>query len=282
MLRLKRAKNTPSNGALRAALGRAELPTIPGLVTRAIEQISTPDCDLTKVAETMSLDPGLSARLLTTVNSAAYAPRNPVVSIEHATVLLGKNHLESMLISLAASGAVNSIPVPGFDLPRFWRIASWRAMAAASLSRSFDRPRSGENFSAALLEDIAVPLLVAGQPRYAAVLADWYAGKAPLASLEMAAFGWTHKTVAGWLCDEWNLPPTLAAAVTDESAWDDPNAGYPVVRIVAALSAPLDYPEVIALTGERISGRFGLSADDATALLETARRESLTLAESLG
>ena len=281
MLRLKRSKNGSAGNELRTALGRAELPTIPGVVTRAIEQISAPDCDLSEVGEIMSHDPGLAARLLTTVNSAAYAPRNPVVSVEQATVMLGKNHLESMLISLAASSAVNSVPAPGFNLPRFWRIASWRAMAAAALSRQFDRPRSGENFSASLLEDIAVPLLVAGQPRYATVLADWFAGKGDLAKLETAAFGWTHKTVAGWLCDEWALPPTLAAAVTDSSSWDDPKAPYPVVRVVAALSAPFDYPEVVAITSERISTRFGMSEESAVALLETARRESLALADSL-
>ena len=281
MLKLKRSKRGPTNAELRTALGNAELPTIPGLVTSALEQIQTPDYDPTRVADTMSMDPGLSARLLTTVNSAAYAPRTPVVSIKQATVLLGKNHLESMLILLAASGAVNSVSTPGFDLPRFWRIASWRAMAAAALSQRFDRLHAGENFSAALLEDIAVPLLFAGQPRYANVLADWFAGKGGLAALEEATFGWTHKTVAGWLCDEWNLPPTLAVAVTDDSAWDDPNAAYPVVRVVAALSAPLDYPEVISITATRICERFGLAEDAAEELLERARRDSLTLAGSI-
>ncbi len=281
MLKLKRGKSTSSNAALRTALGRAELPMIPGLVTEAIEQLHKPDCELIDVAKTMSVDPGLSARLLTTVNSAAYSPRNPVVSIKQATALLGKNHLESMLISLAASSAVGAMPAPGFNVTRFWRIAAWRAMAASAISHRFDRSRSGENFSAALLEDIAVPLLVAGQPRYATVLADWYAGKGPLTTLETAAFGWTHKTVAGWLCEEWKLPATLTAAVTDGSDWDDAAAPYPVVRVVAALSAPLEYPEVIALTASRVSSRFGLTDEEATDLLETARRDSLALAESL-
>ena len=69
--------------------------------------------------------------------------------------------------------------------------------------------------------------------------------------------------------------------MTDDSAWDDPNAAYPVVRVVAALSAPLDYPEVISITATRICERFGLAEDAAEELLERARRDSLTLAGSI-
>jgi HD-like signal output (HDOD) protein len=55
------------------------------------------------VADTIGRDPGLSARLLSVVNSAAYAPRNPIVGAAQAVTRYGKNQLESMLISLAAS-----------------------------------------------------------------------------------------------------------------------------------------------------------------------------------
>ncbi len=209
MLKLKRSRADDGASELRRALGNLDPPTIPGLVTTAIEQVSSPDCDLREVAETVGLDPGLSARLLSVVNSAAYAPRNPIVGVSQAVTMFGKNHLESMLISLAASRIVAAKPARGFDMNRFWRVAAWRASAAAALSKQVDRARSSENFSAALLEDIAIPLLAAGQPRYAAVLADWRAGNGELCDLEQAAFGWTHHVVAGWLFDEWGFPTSL-------------------------------------------------------------------------
>ena len=137
------------------------------------------------------------------VNSAAYAPRYPIVGVAQAVPMFSKNHLESMLISVAASRVVTSKPAPGFDMNRFWKVAAWRASAAAALSTRVDRARSSKSFSAALLENIAVPLLVARQARCAAVLADWRAGKGELADLEPEAFGWTHNVVAGWLFDEW-------------------------------------------------------------------------------
>lgn len=281
MLRMKRSRTANGAAELHKALGSYELPTIPGVIAAAMERVSSPDCDLREVAAIVSRDPGLSARLLTAVNSAAYAPRNPIVGVTQAVTMFGKNHLESMLISLAASHAVARRPAAGFDMPRFWRIASWRGMAAAALSKRFDRQHSSENFSAALLEDIAVPLLVASQPRYSGVLADWHAGRGELADLEREVFGWTHATVAGWLFDEWGFPVSLRDAVTETYDGEPSDLQYPVVRVVSSLGAPRDYPEVIQETATSVTQVFGMPDDAAIELLESARRDSAALAQSL-
>jgi HD-like signal output (HDOD) protein len=223
----------------------------------------------------------LSARLLTTVNSAAYAPRNPIVGVAQAVTMFGRNHLESMLISLAASRAVSSTVAAGFDLNRFWTVAAWRASAAALLSKRVDRPRSSENFSAALLEDIAVPLLVANKPGYPKTLQDWQNGAGELADLEMAAYGWSHRTVAGWLFDEWGFPDSLRNAVTDEGSPEEGTAGYPVVRVVSSLSVPGEMSAVMAATATRIAGVFGIPEEAATEVLQAARSDAATLAGSL-
>lgn len=281
MLKMKRSKEKAAGGDLRRVLGDVELPTIPALVTAAIEQVSSPDCDLRQVAETVGRDPGLSARLLTTVNSAAYAPRNPIVGVTQAVTMFGRNHLESMLISLAASRAVSSTAAPGFDMNRFWTVAAWRASAAALISKRVDRSRSSENFSAALLEDIAVPLLVANKAGYSKTLNDWQSGAGELADLEMAAYGWSHKTVAGWLFDEWGFPESLRDAVTDEGSPEDGTAAYPVVRVVSSLSSPGEVAAVTETTASRISAVFGLGSDEAVELLQEARSDAATLAGSL-
>lgn len=281
MLRMKRSKSSDGASELRRVLGNFELPTIPGLVTAAIEQISAPDADMRQVADTIGRDPGLSARLLSVVNSAAYAPRNPIVGVAQAVTMYGKNQLESMLISLAASRVVAGKPAPGFDLNQFWKVAAWRGSAAATLSKRVDRVRSSENFSAALLADIAVPLLAAGKPGYTNVLASWRAGSGNLAALEQAAYGWDHHVVAGWLFDEWGFPEALRDAVTEAGLSEDSQARYPVVRTVASLSSPGEPGEVIAETAARINAVFGLSDEDAVALLEAARIDGATLAQSL-
>jgi HD-like signal output (HDOD) protein len=281
MLKLRKSRADDGAAELRRALGNFDPPTIPGLVTTAIEQVSSPDCDLRQVADTVGRDPGLSARLLSVVNSAAYAPRNPIVGVAQAVTMFGKNQLESMLISVAASRVVSTQSTPGFDMNRFWKVAAWRASAAASLSKRVDRPRSGENFSAALLEDIAIPLIVAGQPRYSGVLTAWRAGEGELIDLEQATFGWNHNVVAGWLFDEWGFPAPLRDAVTETRRPEGGAVDYPVVRVVSSLSSPREEAEIIEGTAARISAVFGIPGEEGTALLEAARIDGATLAQSL-
>jgi HD-like signal output (HDOD) protein len=186
-----------------------------------------------------------------------------------------------MLISLAASQATSQVTTPGFDLGGFWQIAAWKASAAGTLSRRFDRARSSENFSAALLQDIAIPLLVAGHPRYRNLLAEWRKGGGDLAALEGDTFGWTHYEVAGWLFDEWGFPDKLRNAVVASGEPANVTVEYPVVRAVACLSAPLPQSEIIASAATVLGETFGMDPESATGILETARVDGAKLAQSL-
>ena len=281
MLKMRRSRRNDGDGELRKILGDAEIPMIPALVAAAIDSVSAPDCDLRDVAEIVGRDPGLSARLLSVVNSAAYAPRNPILGVTQAVTMFGRNHLESMLICLAASATTKGIATPGLNMARFWTTAAWRASAAGLLSRLVDRSRSSENFSAALLEDIAVPILSAARPGYQGVLEAWEMGKGQLVDLEQRAFGWTHKTVGGWLFEEWGFPDALRTAATEVGPPDHPDVQYPVVRLVSALGSPRDRREVISEVAEQMEEIFDLPRDTAADLLETARSDAAVLAQSL-
>ena len=281
MLKMRRTRKSNNDGDLRRVLGGAEVPTIPALVAAAIDSVSAPDCDLREVAEIVGRDPGLSARLLSVVNSAAYAPRNPILGVGQAVTMFGRNHLESMLICLAASATTKGMAAPGFDMARFWTMAAWRASAAGTLSRLVDRNRSSENFSAALLEDIAVPILAAKRPGYQGVLEAWQMGKGELVDLEQSAFGWTHKRVAGWLFEEWGFPEALRTAATEVGMPEDPAVEYPVVRLVSLLSSPGDRREVVGEVADRIEAVFDLPRDSASELLENARSDAAALAQSM-
>jgi HD-like signal output (HDOD) protein len=278
MMRLRRSRSDDRPDELRKILGNVELPSIPELVTTAIEQVSAPECDMQEVARTVGLDPGISARLLSVVNSAAFAPRNPIVGVGQAVTMFGKNRLESMLISLAVSNAVARTPVPGFDMDEFWTVAAWRASTAAALSRRVDRAQSAINFSAALLQNIAVPLLVAHHKRYPVVHDAWRAGAGELAELENKAFGWNHFQVAGWLFEEWGFPGSIRDAVNEAGTPTNGLLQYPVVHAVSHMGSSAEVAEVIAATARRINVAFGIPQDDAIELLEFARKDSAQLA----
>ncbi len=280
VLGLKRLRGGSGN-ELKKLLVDVELPTIPAVVSTTIEKTSAPDCDLAEVSDILVTDPGLSARLLSIANSAAYAPRNPINGVRQAVMMLGRNHLESLLITLAAGGAANSVAPAGFDMEAFWTKAAWRAGTAAMLAEQFDRVRRTENFTASLLGDIAVPILAHHQPAYLDLLTEWQAGAGELIELERAAFGWDHIEVAGWMFDEWGFPPALRTAVLELGRPENPDAEYPIVAIVSVLGTPGELPDVIGETAGRIEARFGMAFDQAVSLIERAGDESGTIARTL-
>ena len=101
MLRLlRRAKPDPGK-ELKAILGEVQLPTFPMIVTHALEKVRATESSTSEIADLVASDPGLSVGLLGTVNSAAFALRHRVRNIHHAVSLLGRNQLESLLISMA-------------------------------------------------------------------------------------------------------------------------------------------------------------------------------------
>lgn len=81
--------------------------------------------------------------------------------------------------------------------------------------------------------------------------------------------------------DEWGFPDSLRDAVTETCNGDPSSLKYPVVRVASALGAPRDYPEVIQDTANRVGRVFGVPGDDAIELLEAARLDAATLAQSL-
>ena len=160
MLELFKKKPADPRKELKGILGDCELPSFPAIVTTVLERVRDPDSATAEIADLMSSDPGLSVRLLGTVNSAAFALRHEVRNIHHAVSLLGRNQLESMLISMAVGQTLPRQAATGYDVARFWTTSAQRATTARALSGLLDPSTSSESFTAGLLQDLAAFLLL--------------------------------------------------------------------------------------------------------------------------
>jgi hypothetical protein len=81
-----------------------------------------------------------------------------------------------------------------------------------------------EVFTAALLQDMAVPLLAKELPDAYTKLFDARAKSAyrlRLSELEVYAFGWHHASAAKMVAKQWNLPETLADLIEVHLSLDD-------------------------------------------------------------
>ena len=260
-------------------LGDYEPPSFPRFITQALDALADPTTDMRTVASIVQQDPGASARILRVVNSAGFGLRTAATSVLQAATLLGRNQLEGLLISIGARAAVSSPrDGNGFDHQRFWATASKRATLASLFAARIDPTRQSENFTAALLQDMGIPMLVTREPRYPDVLAQWHAEATDLASLETDVFGWHHGDVAAWLGEQWDFPEHYRQFLADHHA-DQQNPHLLPAQLVAPIRETDDFGDEQMISAAE---GVGLSADDLIAMMTEAndRTEAMSAALS--
>lgn len=263
---------------LKAILDGYELPTFPAIYLEALQQVRDESASTAALADTLATDPGLTMRLLRTVNSAAFGLRSEVTSVHHAVSLLGRASVESMLLSLASHAALPTDPHPGFEPARFWRTAARRAAMARALADCSDPSERSECFTAALLQDMALPMLATRfGDRYSDLLQRWHEGDGELQLMERDTFGWDHTRVGLLMCAEWDFPESIAEAIAAHHGSDSPDLhALTPVTLVARIREVDEASDLDPLVDD-IRTTMGLEPDRVRTLID----ESFTNAEEI-
>jgi HD-like signal output (HDOD) protein len=231
-------KNEDPAKALREAFGSYTLPSFSKADLELMRRIREPDIQASEIAEIVELDPGLSVKLLSLVNSAAFAPRHEVVSLSMAVALVGLSQLESLVMSATLKKGIPRCEDENLSAAAFWTTAAFRGVLARDIARLLCPAQSAECFTAGFLQDMAVPFLINQRgAEYGSIVSNWHAGEAELSEAERELFGWDHAQVATWIAQDWDLPESLASAIGGHHATDDDAYDCPLpVTLVANLS----------------------------------------------
>jgi HD-like signal output (HDOD) protein len=211
-------KSKDPHARLHEILGNYELPKFRKTVFETLRRLREPTATSADIAEVMSMDPDLTSRVMRTVNSTAYAPRTPIKDLDHAVTMLGKAELERIVMMLGAKMAVPK-NVPSYvDMGSFWQRAGLRAVIARGLADLVAPAKAGLCFSAGFLQDFSVPLIAASKgSEYAKVYEASAVGDKPLHELEQEQFGWDHAELGALVCNEWEMPEDIAAAISTQN-----------------------------------------------------------------
>lgn len=275
-MRLGRKRERSPGDSIADALEEFELPTFPQFASEALQQLSDPGVDMRIVAATLQRDPGLSVHFLRLANSASLGLRSSVDSLDRAMVMLGRNQVESMLISQAVVGSLSSSSKV-IDPQRFWATAAMRAALAARVASVMDPPRKSEHFTAGLLQDMALLVMADHIDGYEDLLADWYEGRVvDLMEAETDRFGVDHAEIGATMCRSWNFPENLTAAVASHHAVDEPQTP---AQLVGAFHE-VDLEQGPRSFGERAAA-IAQIADQAEALIEAAAEDAGDIARTV-
>jgi len=205
---------TVANTTLKKLLAGPALPALPQSAVRVLELLKEPDCDPAVLAVPLESDPGLVSQVLRFVNSSYFGFAREISSIRAAISLVGVQTIENFVLW---SAIFSSIPDPrsgSFYFRLAWYDSLKRAIFARTMAKLLRSRNAEDAFCAALLQDVAVPLLVKVElDAYPEILEQRRATGRRLSDLERDRFGWTHGDAACLVCQHWNLPESLTELI---------------------------------------------------------------------
>ncbi len=273
-----KSKTTPK-AKLQKILKGYELPSFPAVVMQILQKIRSPYSSASSIAESLALDPGISVKLLRIANSAAFSPTKKVENLTQAIALVGISQLESMVLGVGVAKGMPKQSCQWHDPGAFWLTSARRAILATDLARKLCPAKESECFTAAFLQDMALPFLACHRSdAYDPIFKKWHLEGGDLAELEREVLEWDHAEVASWICAEWGMPENIAAAIRGHHGADvsDYEALGPV-RLVALLREDEDnsgVDEMIAAARDQ----YGLAEETIEAMIEPGFEKAAELA----
>ncbi len=204
------------------------------------------DPSVAKVAQIISKDVAMSAKLLQVVNSAGVGLRNEVTNVTQAASLLGLQRISAMILVVEVFNLVADRDLPGgMSLDRLWdhslkvgEYAKKIAQLQTNDLRSIDSA-----FTAGLLHDLGMLLIASNFPdQLSKSLAVAKSKKTSLLSAELEVMGATHAEIGGYLLELWGLPDMIVEAI----AFHDFPSHLPE-RDYEAAAADLDFSPLTAV-----------------------------------
>jgi len=199
---------------LKRVLAGAQLPALPQSAIRLLELSQDSSNGPAEFAVPIESDPGLTSQVLRFVNSSYFGFSREIASIKLAVTLVGIRTIKNFALWSAVFSLMPNPKCGPFDLKRLWQDSLRRGLFARAMGKLLGLREAEDAFAAALLQDMAVPLLAKQSPEvYAKLLAARDEGRLRLSVLEQRALGWTHAEAAGMMARQWNLPEDFAVLI---------------------------------------------------------------------
>ncbi len=207
-------RKTSPKANLKKVLKGYELPSFPAVVMQILQKIRSPYSSASDIAHTLALDPGISVKVLRIANSAAFSPTKKVNNLTQAIALIGISQLESLVLGVGVAKGMPKQACQWHDPGEFWLASARRAVLASELAKFICPAKESECFTAAFLQDLALPFLACHRPdEYDPIFQKWHVEGGDLVEIEQKAVDWDHTEVASWICAEWGMPENIAAAI---------------------------------------------------------------------
>lgn len=256
--------------------------SLPAAYTRLQEVMASEGSGMKDVADVVSLDPALAARLLRIANSAYYGLPSQVETITRAVNILGTRQIHDLALATSVAQAFEGLPNELMDMSTFWYRSVMCGFLARELARSCAMRETESLFVRGLLLDIGHLILYSRFPEACRqALADSGDDLLGFYRLERQLIGCDANELGAQLMKAWKLPqgfldsfvclqhPEEGGAIAKQvailhlAAWiaHGLNTDLLMEQIFEKIAAPawdlvgLNQPQVVQVT-DRVSGEM--------------------------
>lgn len=207
---------------LEEILASAQLPALPQTAITLLELSQDASNGPAEFARPIEADAGLMGQVLRFVNSSYFGFCKEISSVRQALALVGVRTIKNFALWSAVFSLVPDPKFGPFDLKKLWQDSLRRAVFARILGKALKLPNAEDLFAAALLQDMAIPLLLKELPQqYEGFMERQGIEKLRLSQIEQEVFGWDHAQAAAALVRNWCLPEEFAVLIERHPNFDE-------------------------------------------------------------
>ena len=195
---------------LQTVLESDELPTLPTVASKLITLTSREDTTLSDIADLVSQDISLSAKILKVSNSSFYSFPQQIGSIKQAISILGTNAVRSLVLSFSFLSIKSSKDKDKFDFEKFWERALASAVASRLILEKVEGADTEEVFISGLLQNIGELIFARTfADKYEEVLTAVNDNQHDSLAAEESVFGVNHCFIGYEVAKNWGFPDVL-------------------------------------------------------------------------
>ncbi|MFZ5980531.1 MAG: response regulator [Candidatus Zixiibacteriota bacterium] len=205
------------NSELQTRIASIEtLPSPPEIYNQLILALQSENTSIQKIAELISKDISITAKLLQMINSACFGLPHRVESTLYAVNLLGLDTVRSLVLAAGLFNQFRDPRIPGFSIERIYSASLAVGSRSRLIAHAFglDRRLTEDALMAGMLHDIGKLVLLSNfqeELTTAVKLAD--DRNIPLYQAEKEILGVSDAEIGAYLLSLWGLPDNILEAV---------------------------------------------------------------------
>ncbi|SMF04141.1 response regulator [Desulfovibrio gilichinskyi] len=208
------------------------LPVIPSVFESIERELKADNPSIKKIAEYISMDVGLVAKILKLINSPYFGLSTHVDSIFHAITMLGLESLKALILSTHLFSMYNEEKLPNFSLNRLWD-HSFRVSNIVRLiceCENIDKNTAIQARMTGLLHDIG-KLILANyfSDQYAEVIEKVSKTHKSIYDCELEVFGTTHAHLGAYLMGLWGISGDIVHGIGTYHQYTDFDLSIPML-----------------------------------------------------